>query len=87
MTDVVFRKDRGEVVAIFPYLPFSTGFLSCYSHVGQHSGCSYEWYKKTKPATPEEYGPLLGELRQMYPDIQAKKQISYKAWLYTTRRK
>lgn len=39
----------------------------CYARVGQHSECSLLWMdQRTRAATPEEYAPLLAELRQIY---------------------
>ena len=65
---VIFRFDKSaqEVVAVFPYLAPSGNYMTCYSHVGQHSGCSLDWYRRTRPATPEQYAPLLAELRGIY---------------------
>lgn len=68
---VIFRRDRrkhGEVTAVFPTLPhdYNGFYWTCYAHLGQHSSCSSEWYYSTRPATPEEYAPLLRELRGIY---------------------
>lgn len=69
---VIFRKDTkdgfNDITAVFPTLPsnYSGSDMTCYAHVGQHSGCSREWYYTTKPAKPEEYADLLAELRQIY---------------------
>ena len=68
---VIFRKDRGKdatVTAVFPTEPASYhyGEMTCYSHVGQHSGCSHNWYIATRAANPAEYADLLAELRQIY---------------------
>lgn len=56
---VLFRRDReGEITACFP-----DDDMTCYTHIGQHSGYSLEWYlTDTKAATPEEYEPLKREL-------------------------
>jgi hypothetical protein len=68
MTRVLFRVDTlcGDVVAIFPDLPASVtrDLVTCYAHIGQHGRCSGRWYREdTRRATPEEYAPLLAELR------------------------
>ena len=64
---VIFRADRGgEVTAVFPDVPNRAGLMDCYSHIGQHSGCSLGWYRTTRPATLDEYAPLLAELRLTY---------------------
>jgi len=53
---VVFRKERcGEIVAVFPIFDNHRGHLRVYAHLGQHSAGSLEWYRTTKPASPEEY--------------------------------
>lgn len=69
---VIFRAERsgpfkGDVTAVFPDRPWNwRGDLTCYAHIGQHSGCSLAWYRRTRPATPEEYAPLLADLRSIY---------------------
>ena len=64
---VIFRKGGGEVTAVFPTLPWDRqGHLTIYAHVGQHGGASFGWYNRTRAATPEEYRPLLRELRGIY---------------------
>ena len=61
---VVFRKDKGEIVAVFPDDPSDgrPGNMGCYTHLGQHGGCSRDWYLTSKPATPAEYESLKREL-------------------------
>ena len=65
-TTVLFRaegpKARPIVTAVFPCDPGSPGTMSCYQHIGQHSACTTGWYRTTRPATEEEYLPLLHEL-------------------------
>lgn len=68
---VTFRKDRGKnptVTAVFPTEPAGHryGEMTCYAHVGQHSGCSLNWYHASRAATPVEYADLLTELREIY---------------------
>jgi hypothetical protein len=36
--------------------------MGCFAHVGQHSGCSRDWYRTTRAATPAEYVSLQKEL-------------------------
>lgn len=70
---VVFRIDRAktdrQITAVFPTTP-GTGdptTMQCYAHLGQHGACSLDWYySRTRPATPEQYAPLLAELRGIY---------------------
>lgn len=68
---VIFRMDTHEsikeVTAVFPSLYPYPGRMVCYAHIGQHSECCDAWYyNRTRPATPEEYTPLLKELQQVY---------------------
>lgn len=77
MTPVIFRKDRstGEVTAVFPTLPEIAYTVRCYAHIGQHGSCNRAWYICTKPATPDEYAPLLRELVQIgYDDLVIRKR-------------
>lgn len=68
--DVIFRKDKqdGDVTAVFPSLPgASENEFTAYAHIGQHGAARAGWYYlRTRPATPEEYAPLLAELRSIY---------------------
>lgn len=77
-TPVIFRKDRAGITAVFPTLPASYGDMTCYARVGQHSGCTFDWYNTTRPAAPAEYADLLAELRSIgYDDLQVCKRISW----------
>lgn len=66
---VIFRAERsgkfkGDVTAVFPTLPNDEAGheMTCYAHIGQHSGCSFGWYNTTRAARPDEYADLLAEL-------------------------
>jgi len=70
---VIFRAERsgefkGQVTAVFPTLPadYRGRFMTCYAHIGQHSGCGFDWYRSTRAAKPAEYSDLLRELRAIY---------------------
>jgi hypothetical protein len=84
MTPVLFRAERsgelkGLVTAVFPTMPADAhGYqMTCYAHVGQHSGCSFEWFYGTRPATPAEYADLLTELKSIgYDDLKVCKRIT-----------
>jgi hypothetical protein len=69
VTRVVFRKwkDDGQVIALMPDEPFSTPYdVTSYQHIGQHGSADYRvCVSATRPATPEEYAPLLRELEQI----------------------
>lgn len=70
---VIFRAERsgefkGEVTAVFPTILGASDWRSftVYAHCGQHSVGWPGWYAKTRSAKPEEYAPLLRELRGIY---------------------
>jgi hypothetical protein len=80
---VIFRRDRGkdgDVTAVFPTLPYSVNGLywTCYARMGQHSSCGVDWYYSTRPATPDEYAPLLRELQGIYERSMAPGDPVYK---------
>lgn len=60
---VIFRKWKGSgaVIAFFPDQKDGPYVMS-YQRVGQHSNALYP-NPQTEPAMPEEYAPLLSELR------------------------
>jgi len=72
----VFTQD--EVTAVFVdnkrkcgvYNKKQAVYIECYAHIGQHSECSEEWFNEQQPATPEQYAPLLEELKSIgYNDL------------------
>lgn len=70
---VIFRAERsgpfkGDVTAVFPTCPadYAGRQMTWYAHMGQHGGCSFDWYRGTRPAKPEEFADLLAELRDIY---------------------
>lgn len=82
-TPVVFRAElnrlfKGDVVAVFPTLPADTigAQMTCYAHIGQHSGCSFDWYNTTRAARPEEYADLLAELVSIGYRLKVYKRIT-----------
>lgn len=73
MIEVIFFKENdGEVFAYFPNLTADQrGNMTCYSHTGQHSACSKEYLIGRELATPEEFTPLLNELKdQGYQNLK-----------------
>jgi hypothetical protein len=64
ITRVIFRTwPNGDVIALMPDEDFDGRRCTSYMHLGQHGGASYPLVVRlTRPATPEEYGPLLREL-------------------------
>ena len=65
-TVVIFRYWKGEVIALFPYIPATRGHCLSYQHIGQHSGADYSGIVATsRPATPKEYTALKTELQSI----------------------
>lgn len=84
MTEVIFRKERsgsfkGHIIAVFPYVldNYNNYTMSCYAHVGQHSGCSLPWYLGTVPAKADEYQSLYDELIRIGYNLKVVKRINY----------
>jgi hypothetical protein len=75
---VLFRMGEGECVAVFPTLEDRPGIVTCYAHIGQHGSCSRDWYFGTKKATPEQYAPLLAELRGIYENPHYGEPVALK---------
>lgn len=66
----------GSILAYFPLTPYNKGKMrSCYSHVGQHSGCHPDYISDCRTATPDEYAQLKKELES----------IGYKVIVNTTK--
>ena len=63
-TKVVFYKEKdNEVFAIFPELfGHNANLVTGYSHIGQHSAYSKDYYKDLEEASWEEYKDLYEEL-------------------------
>lgn len=67
--DVIFlmtpkTEDDGdeEVLAFFPKVMWNQTDNACYCHCGQHGPCAEDFARECRPATKEEYKPLLDEL-------------------------
>lgn len=70
---VIFRvwrcspiRDGGGVIALMPCEPATVDGRYCtsYEHLGQHAAADYAGViRQSRPATPEEYAPLLRELQ------------------------
>lgn len=91
MTPVIFKmEDHGagaSPVAFFPTAPWSLNphECTCYAHVGQHSAASVDYAASLKPATEEQYAPLLRELKgRGYSDLRIVRRFTAKH--LTTRR-
>lgn len=78
-TIVIFRKWRdGEILALFPEIEHNGPLCTSYQHLGKHGGADYHGcIQRTMAADPEEYQPLLKELRQIgYDNLVVRKRYS-----------
>lgn len=78
---VIFRKDKktNEVIAFFPET-YKNGMVDCYTHIGQHSQASIEYYwgNTKRINSSEEYLPLWEELNRIgYKNIKLRFRMSY----------
>lgn len=89
---VIFRMEKccgeWEPLAVFPTTEWGDNgyrFMTClcYRHIGQHNCICHDYYsEKTKPATKEQYEPLLKELTNVagYVNLRiVKKWMSHYA--------
>jgi hypothetical protein len=68
MDRVIFRtwKDSGDVIATLPDVEANPGRVMMYEHVGQHGEGDWVTVRQlTRPASRDEYAPLLCELRSI----------------------
>ncbi len=80
--DVIFRKDKQSVYALFPYIIHSGYNVVTYQHIGQHSGANYQHCIQTsKPATPEEYEPLKKELENIGYNLLIRKKQNHNKYI------
>lgn len=81
MIKTIFRKfENGEIIALLPGISGNRYGVLSYMSLGQHACADYTGViKATTPATPEEYAPLLRELKQQgYTDIVATTETARK---------
>lgn len=56
--------------------------VTTYMHVGQHSDVAWDWVQSLRPASPEEFRPLLDELTSIGYDVT----VLNRAWYHTNRK-
>jgi len=83
---VIFRANKsgqfkGDITAILPTIPADCNgrYMTCYAHVGQHGNASFDWYRGTRPARPDEFASLLRELTGIYTDSPSARPDIYGA--------
>ena len=81
MTKVIFKILEGQVIAFMPALIGDNDYFNTcesYMHIGQHSSADVELCSRLKPASLEQYTPLLNELVSIgYDDIKIAKRVQY----------
>lgn len=91
VTPVLFRVDNEgghkTVTAVFPCDPDGRDglMMSCYSHIGQHSACSFGWLHMTRRATPAEYADLKAELEASPYRYRLKVYSRMQRWMHERR--
>lgn len=76
-TITVFRKFRGEIIALFPADKWTRDDYTCtsYCHEGQHCAADYAGVvSKTTLATPDEYADLKAELERIGYELDIKQK-------------
>ena len=80
-TKVIFRKFKGDVIALFPSIAGTLDYYSTcmsYQHLGQHSSASI-LINKFPAASPDEFKALLDELVSIgYDDLKIAKRFTHK---------
>ena len=78
-TTVIFRRFRGEIIALFPYEKEKDRLCLSYMHIGQHGSANYPYIiSDSKPVKETEYKPLFDELQSIGYNLTVKQKASYK---------
>lgn len=75
---VIFRawRNGGDVIAFMPDQTANPDRMMSYEHVGQHSEADYFYcLQRTRPATAEEYAPLLEELKGIGYELRVVRRL------------
>lgn len=82
-TEVIFRKWKGSIIALFPYLiADNSGNVESYMHVGQHSAADYTGIiNSSKPAKKEDYKGLKYELTNIGYNLVIVTKRTYAKYL------
>lgn len=84
-TDILFRKWRGDIIALFPHEVCDyDGHVTSYMHVGQHGGADYKGIIRcSRPAKPEEYADLKRELENIGYRVNIVNRQNYDKYLHS----
>lgn len=77
--EVIFRTFKnGEVIALMPHEEWNhAGDCTSYLHMGQHGPADYDGVvSQTKLSKPDEYAPLVKELRSLGYELKIMKRKS-----------
>ena len=78
-TTVIFRRFKGEIIALFPYERESNRLCLSYMHIGQHGSANYHYViSDSQPVKETEYKPLFDELESIGYNLIVKQKASYK---------
>ena len=81
MTTVIFRTEKdGQTLAVFPYeINDHKGNVTCYAHLGQHSGMDLAYMKQTTPC--QDFAQLKSELESLGYNLLVRQRINYNKYL------
>lgn len=80
ITEVIFRKFKGEIIALFPYIPEKYGECLSYMHVGQHGTASLSIIRDSKPTNEPDFKDLFNELTGIGYNLKVIKRMSWKRY-------
>lgn len=83
-TTVIFRKwkEDNSILALFPYEIHNGYNITCYAHLGQHSGADYKsCIERSTPATENEYKALKCELESIGYNLDVRVKQTYSKFL------
>ncbi len=94
ITDVIFRVDtskdfKGTVFALLPHeVCDKKGHVTCYQHVGQHSGADYHHCMRTSRLAKEsEYKNLKIEMESLGYNFNILTRQNYSKYLESYRKR
>ncbi|WP_155981018.1 hypothetical protein [Nocardia sp. CNY236] len=76
-------RDSDPVTAVFIHTKIRDGF-DAYAEVGQHTWVSEQWARQQRPATPQEYAPLMAELQRMGYAVEVSPSLAPVGWVRVT---